>query len=177
MVFERAQGNRFLASGGNRYSFIYSGDVNGDGYGGNDLIYIPTDQNDIVLADAGDWAALDAFIEQDDYLSKNRGKIAERMGAINPWYTNIDLRTLHDFSFGERTLQFSIDISNVMNLISSSWGVRKIANPAATSPLTLTGFNDAGEPILDFTGPAETFVDDFSLFSRWQVQLGLKLMF
>ena len=64
-----------------------------------------------------------------------------------------------------------------MNLISSSWGVRKIANPAATSPLTLTGFNDAGEPILDFTGPAETFVDDFSLFSRWQVQLGLKLMF
>ena len=178
LVFEMAQGNRFLASGGNRYSFIYSGDVNGDGYGGNDLIYIPKAENDINLADPTQWAALNAFIEQDDYLSKNRGKIAERMGAINPWYTNIDLRTLHDFSFGERTLQFSLDISNVMNLISSSWGVRQIASPAATSPLTLIGFVDgAGEPILDFTGPSETYVDDLSLFSRWQVQVGLKLMF
>ena len=99
------------------------------------------------------------------------------MGAINPWYTNIDFRTLNDFSFGERKLQFSIDISNFMNLLNPSWGVRKIASAAATSPLTLTGFNDAGEPILDFTGPTETFVDDRSLFSRWQVQVGLKLMF
>ncbi|MCH7618429.1 MAG: TonB-dependent receptor [Candidatus Marinimicrobia bacterium] len=181
IVFELAQGNRFLASGGNRYSFIYSGDVNGDGYGGNDLIYIPTDQNDIVLADAGDWAALDAFIEQDDYLKEHRGEIAERMGAVNPWYSNIDLRILQDYALStgdtKHRIQLSLDILNVANLLSSSWGVRQIANPAATSPLTLTGFDDAGEPILDFTGPAETFVDDLSLFSRWQVQVGLRYFF
>ena len=181
LVFERAQGNKFLALGGNRYSFIYSGDVNGDGFGGNDLIYIPKDQNDIVLADAGDWAALDAFIEQDDYLKEHRGEIAERSGAINPWYTNIDLRILHGFalSLGETShkIQVSLDIQNFSNLLNSSWGVRKIANPAATSPLLLTGFDANGEPVLDFTGPTETYVDDFSLLSRWQIQVGLKYMF
>ncbi|MCH7819451.1 MAG: TonB-dependent receptor [Candidatus Marinimicrobia bacterium] len=182
VFFERTQGNRFLASGGNRYSFIYSGDVNGDGYGGNDLIYIPTDANDIVLADAGDWAALDAFIEQDDYLKEHRGEIAERMGSINPWYTNIDIRVLHNvlLTTGDtkHKIQFSLDILNFANLINSSWGVRQIANPAATSPLALTGFvNGDGEPILDFTGPAETFVDDLSLSSRYQIQVGMRYSF
>src|SRR2546430_11651233 len=40
-------------------------------------------------------------------------------------------------------------------------GVRKTANPAATSPLKLVGFN-AGAPVFNFTGPATTFIDDRS---------------
>ena len=31
LFVEVAEGNRFAGAGGNRYSFIYSGDVNGDG--------------------------------------------------------------------------------------------------------------------------------------------------
>lgn len=178
LFFELAQGNAYIYSGGNRYSFIYSGDVNGDGYGGNDLIYIPVNELDIVLADAADWAALDAFIEQDDYLSANRGKIAERFGAINPWFSNLDLRILHDFSTASAGgLQLSFDIINLGNLLNSSWGVRKVASAAATSPLLLTGFDSSGEPILDFTGPTETYIDDPSIFSRWQLQVGLRYTF
>ncbi|MFC1549880.1 carboxypeptidase regulatory-like domain-containing protein [Candidatus Neomarinimicrobiota bacterium] len=181
MFMEVAQGNRYIYSGGNRYSFIYSGDVNGDGVGGNDLIYIPKDRNDIVLADPGDWAALDAFIKQDDYLSEHRGEIADRSGAINPWYSNIDLRVLQDYTIdlggAPRTVQLSLDILNLANLLNSNWGVRKIANPAATSPLALAGWTNDGEPILDFTGPSETYVDDPGEFSRWRVQVGLRVMF
>ncbi|OLD63200.1 MAG: hypothetical protein AUI33_13035, partial [Ignavibacteria bacterium 13_1_40CM_2_61_4] len=44
---EVAEGNSFAGAGGNRYSFLYSGDVNGDGQGGNDLIYIPRTQSEI----------------------------------------------------------------------------------------------------------------------------------
>src|SRR6185503_11373606 len=51
VFLEAGQGNRFTGAGGNRYSFIYSGDVNGDGTGGNDLIYIPRNASDITLAD------------------------------------------------------------------------------------------------------------------------------
>src|SRR6185436_10035919 len=47
---EVAEGNRFAGAGGNRYSFIYSGDVNGDGQAGNDLIYIPRLEGEINLA-------------------------------------------------------------------------------------------------------------------------------
>ena len=139
--------------GGNRYSFIYAGDVNGDGQGGNDLIYIPESESDIILlptatqSAAQQWTALNAFIEQDDYLSKHRGEIAERFGAINPWYSNIDLRILQDLSLGSgarrHNFQLSVDMLNFANLFNSSWGVRKTANPAALSPLKLVDFGIA----------------------------------
>lgn len=186
---ELAQGNRFAGAGGNRYSFIYSGDVNGDGQGGNDLIYIPGDASDIVLvpfpsggiSPAEQWTRLNAFIEQDDYLRTHRGQIAERFGALNPWYNDIDLRVLQDFSFGtpgkRQTLQLSLDVLNFANLLNSDWGVRKVASASATSPLTFRGFDANGRPTFNFTGPATTFIDDPGLLSRWRAQLGLRYLF
>ena len=198
LFLEVAQGNRFAGAGGNRYSFLYSGDVNGDGTGGNDLMYIPRDQSEIAFADCASgcganvtpdqqWAAFDAFINQDDYLSSHRGEIAERFGALNPWYSNVDLRILQDFTFGNvvrHNFQVSLDVLNVGNLISSDWGVRKVASAAATSPLRavtdangLATFDANGRPIVNFTGPEDTFIDDPSVFSRWRAQLGLRYFF
>jgi len=193
VFLEIAEGNRFTAAGGNRYSFIYAGDVNGDGQGGNDLIYIPRNSGEInfdpyvnsggqTVSAADQWTAFNKFISQDDYLNSNRGKIADRFGEINPWFSNIDLRILQDFSFmiGERkqTFQLSIDILNVANLINSSWGVRKIANTLATSPLELVRFNAQGAPVFNYKANlTETFTDDPNSFSRWQMQVGLRYMF
>ncbi|MCH7939757.1 MAG: hypothetical protein IID13_08420, partial [Candidatus Marinimicrobia bacterium] len=191
LFLEIAEGNRFAGAGGNRYSFTYSGDVNGDGSpSNNDLIYIPSDQSEINLADildkdgnvvttaAAQWTALNAFIEQDDYLKEHRGEIAERFGAVNPWYSNLDLRIMQDIGVPVRgNLQISLDILNVANLLNSNWGVRKVATVAATSPLKLVEFNDAGAPVFNFTGPAETYIDDLGPFSRWQIQLGLRYYF
>ncbi|HEX6252576.1 MAG TPA: hypothetical protein VFZ56_14230, partial [Gemmatimonadaceae bacterium] len=188
---EIAEGNRFAGAGGNRYSFIYSGDVNGDGYS-NDLIYIPRSESEIRLAPFQDasgqtvsaqeqWTRLNAFIEQDDYLSAHRGQIAERFGALNPWYTNLDLRVLQDFVISRglkrHTFQLSVDVLNVGNLLNSDWGVRKVASATATSPLRLVDFDTDGEPIFNFTGPSQTFIDDPSLFSRWRAQIGLRYFF
>jgi hypothetical protein len=179
LYVEVAEGSPFTASGGNRFSFIYSGDVNGDGVGGNDLIYIPRSQSEIRFASnaQAQWDALDAFIEQDPYLSQHRGEIAERMGALNPWYHNVDLRILQDLGFGSGAkyhgFQLSLDILNFTNLISSDWGVRKTANPLATSPLSVTGFQ-GGEPVFNFSGATSTYTDDLSVASRWRVQLGLR---
>ena len=188
---ELAEGNRFSGAGGNRYSFIYSGDVNGDGSGGNDLIYIPRSQGEITfdplvttsgtISPAQQWASLDALIQQDKYLSKHRGQIAERFGLLNPWYTDLDVRVQHDFALARRgqnhAFQVSLDVMNVGNLFNSGWGVRKIADPSATSPLTLVRFTGAGVPVFNFTGPSRTFIDDPDLLSRWRAQLGLKYMF
>jgi len=186
---EIAEGNRFAGAGGNRYSFVYAGDVNGDGMAGNDLIYIPKDQADARLVAFGgpggtvaeQWAALNAFIEQDDYLNEHRGKIAERFGAINPWFINADLRILQDISFllgsQKHTFQISADILNVPNLINSSWGVRKGATSLATSPLQLVGFDGSGAPQFNFRGPSKTFGSDPGLNSRWQAQFGVRYIF
>jgi hypothetical protein len=192
VFFEVAEGNRFAGAGGNRYSFVYAGDVNGDGNAGNDLIYIPKDQSDIQFASYTDqnnntvtaaqqWTSFEAFIEQDDYLRTHRGQIAERFGALNSWFSNIDLRILQDISFmlsGQKhRFQLSCDILNVANLLNSDWGVRSTATAAATSPLQLAGWN-GGAPVFNFKGTAtKTFVDDPGLNSRWQVQVGVRFLF
>ena len=190
---EVAEGNRFAGAGGNRYSFIYSGDVNGDGTGGNDLIYIPRAQSEIrfaplvigatTISAAEQWARLDAFIKQDSYLSQNRGKIAQRFGLVNPWYSNVDVRVLQDIALTrgggswQHNLQVSLDVMNVGNLLNSNWGVRQIADPTATSPLTLVRFDPDGTPVFNYTGPTRTFIDDPDLLSRWRAQLGVKYFF
>ena len=185
VFFEAAEGNKFAGAGGNRYSFLYSGDVNGDGNGGNDLIYIPKNRNDIILvtstgaaAPSSDYDALEAFINQDEYLNSRRGQIAERFGAVNPWFTNIDLKVLQDISLSFGTIQLSLDVLNVANMLNSNWGVRKVATSTATSPLKLVDFLGAGQaPRFTFTGPKQTFVDDPGLNSRWQAQFGVRYIF
>jgi hypothetical protein len=196
-VTEIAEGNRFLGAGGNRYSFVYSGDVNGDGYSGNDLIYIPRypyearlvdydyedeDGNTVTVTAEEQWLDLNAFITQDDYLSEHRGEIAERFGGVNPWYINMDFRLLQDFALnisGHRhTFQLSVDILNFLNLLNSDWGIRKVANSAATSPLQLAGFDAEGQPTFNFRErPASTYVADLNVYSRWRIQIGLRYLF
>ena len=179
--FTVAEGNQFTVGGGNRYSFIYTGDVNGDGSGANDLIYIPRDASEINLADPSQWEALNAFIAQDDYLSANRGQIAERFGAVNPWFATLDVRVLQDVAFelggAPQRLQLSLDVLNLPNLLNSNWGVRKVARASATSPLELVEFDDDGEPVFNFVGPSSTFTDDPNVLSRWRIQLGIKYLF
>lgn len=181
VFMEIAEGNTFLGGGGNRYSYTYSGDVNGDGFGGNDLIYIPRDESEIKFVSASDEAAFFKFVEQDDYLDSNRGKIAERFGAINPWFSNIDVRIMQDIAFTRggkpQKVQISLDILNVANMINSEWGIRKVADPRATSPLILDRIDSTGDPVFRFTGAKKTFVDNNSLLSRWQMQLGLRYVF
>ena len=176
LFFEMGEGNQYVYSGGNRYSFTYAGDVNGDG-NSNDLIYIPTDQNDINLTTASDWAKLDAFIEQDKYLKQHRGEIAERNGLLNYSFTNMDLRILQYVGVAGQKFQISLDIMNFGKLINDSWGVRKVADPSAQTPLLVDSWNDDGEPVFSFIGPESTFTNDLGEFSRWRMQIGLRYLF
>jgi hypothetical protein len=193
VVIEVANGNVFRGEGGNRYSFVYAGDVNGDGIGGNDLIYIPANQSEIrfdpftnsagqTFSPDQQWTSFNNFIERDSYLSNHRGEIAERFGLINPWWHTVDLRLLQSFRVGptanKHTLQLSLDIFNFTNLLNSDWGVRKIASPAATAPLQVSRIDGDGTPVFTFDPSiTQTFVDDLSEFSRWRIQLGARYLF
>lgn len=190
-----AKGARSTATVRSRFSYTYLGDVNGDGSAINDLIYIPRSPAEINFAPITDgagtvistaeqqWDAFNAFIEQDDYLRKHRGKIAERNAGIHPWFSSIDLRVLQDFALHikeqKHTFQLSLDILNLGNLLNSSWGVRKTVAPNARTPLLFTEqFTADGAPILQFpTAVPSTFIDDTSMNSRWQAQVGLRYLF
>jgi len=172
--FEYAQGGRF--------NYTYGGDINGDGSGVNDLIYIPTSSEigQMTFSGAGQGAALEDYIAQDDYLSDRRGQYAERYGAIAPWRGKWDVKFLQDYNFkvsGDKTntIQFSIDILNFGNLISSEWGL--VQQPNNVQPIGVS-VDGAGNPTYTFNSDqTETFGYDSSLLSRWQMQFGLRYIF
>ena len=169
---------------GGRFSYTYSGDINNDGSPLNDLIYIPSDSEvdqmnftGTTADQASQRARLKEFIAQDDYLSENRGNYMEKYGILNEWYSNWDLRILQDFNFGSNanTIQLSIDILNIGNLISDSWGVRTL--PVNTQPIGVS-VDENQNPIYSFDETlTETFANDFGLNSRWQMQFGLRYIF
>lgn len=167
---------------GGRFSYTYSGDINGDGSGLNDLIYIPTDAEIEQMTFSGtaqeqeeQRRALNAFIVQDEYLSAHRGEYAEKYAILSPWYSTWDMRIAQNFKLAVTNLQLTMDILNLGNLINSSWGVRQY--PTNTQPIGVS-VDGSGNPTYSFdTTQTKTFNDDFSLLSRWQIQFGIRLSF
>lgn len=174
--FEYAQGGRF--------NYTYGGDINNDGASGNDLIYIPTTDeiNSMNFSGAGQGAAFDKFISQDDYLNGRRGQYAERYGALSPWRGKWDLKLMQDYNFKissasekKNTIQFSIDVLNIGNLLNSDWGL--IQQPISVQPIGVSVYS-GNIPTYTFNGTqTKTFSYDASLASRWQAQFGIRYIF
>lgn len=178
---------------GNRYSYTYAGDLNRDAISNNDLLYVPASQSEINFGTvdatgtgiqaanaAEQWAALNAFIEQDDYLSTRRGDYAERHGATLPWFSTVDVRLAHDIvlQFGEtkNTLRLSLDILNFGNMLNSDWGVRKLAT--TYNPIAVNGIDNNNVPYFTFnTNLKDSYTTDFSVASKWQMQFGIRYIF
>lgn len=198
--FATSLGFTFEGANGGTASYTYSGDLNNDGQTTNDLIYIPKDQNDIVLETVGTgdnrstqviWNQLNAFINQDPYLSTRRGQFAERNGLLLPFYKRLDLNFTQDFFVkvaGKRnTLRFTADIFNFGNLLNKNWGIFQTTNRTALlnfKRVETAGAN-AGKPVfsfpyLDATNQiplTNTFQNSTGQGSRYQVQMGLRYIF
>ncbi len=178
---------------GNRFAYVYGGDINNDGTASNDLLYVPTDSeidnmpftslldvNGNTQNQAAQRQALKSFIAQDKYLKELRGKYTEKYGGETPWTNQLDLRILQDLILNAKTkqsLQFSVDVVNLGNLISSKWGVRKYATTSGYfQPLSVSYNNNA--PTYQFDPALKTtFIESPDLLSRWQIQLGLRFNF
>lgn len=169
---------------GGRYSYTYGGDINNDGSGVNDLIFIPTKAQIQTMNFSGGQPqrdAYDAFIEQDEYLSSRRGEYAERYGALAPWRAKWDVKIIQDYNFKvssasdkKNTIQLSIDILNFGNLLNSDWGL--VQTPISVQPIGVNVV--AGVPTYTYTGTqTKTFAYDSSLNSRWQAQFGVRYIF
>ncbi len=200
-------GLTFEAANGGTASYAYNGDLNGDGLTGNDLIYVPRSQSEIVLVadNAADtrsasviWSQLNAYINQDPYLYKKRGEYAERSGLLLPFYKRLDLNLTQDVMvrFGKKTniFRFTADIYNFGNLINKNWGIFRTTSKSLGSGNNYSLLNfkgivtsgaDAGKPsfsfpYLDATNQiplVNTFQNSTSQASRFQVQLGIRYIF
>lgn len=181
-----------------RFSYTYSSDFNRDGANA-DLIYIPKDASEIdfvpVTISGVTYTPQQQkdmffrYVEQDKYLSAHKGEYAERNGAKLPWRNQVDFKFLQDVFTnvaGKRnTIQFSLDIFNLGNLLNKNWGLVKIVNqrnllvPTNTALLTPGGATRPTFQIAQDRGlPATTTVrDNVSLTSTYYMQFGLRYIF
>ena len=168
---------------GGRFNYTYGGDINNDGSSVNDLLYVPTasELNSMQFTGTGQAAAFESYIQQDEYLNGRRGQYVERYGALAPWRGRWDLKVLQDFNFNvangkENTIQISLDVLNVENLINSDWGV--VQQPRNVQPLGVSVDANTKVPTYTFDDTlTNTFAFDSSLMSRWQAQIGLRYIF
>jgi len=169
--FEYAQGGRF--------NYIYGGDINNDGSSINDLIYIPTasELEQMQFSGVGQAEAFETFIQQDDYLSDNRGSYAERYAGLAPWRGSWDVKVLQDIKINDKNkFQLSLDVLNVGNLLNSNWGVIDV--PAFDQVLGVSVDPTTNTPTFTYDeNQTETFTANTFESSRWRAQVGVRYIF
>ncbi len=183
---------------GNPFSYTYGGRMhNDDSAFDNDLIFVPADASQINLLDITDsngdvvnsaadqWADLDNFIKNDDYLSTRRGQYAERNGARLPFTSNWDFRIAQDVGLkvgnDVHRLQVTFDILNFANLLNNSWGARYSMSNDLFALIDYEGFSEdaagAKTPEFTFEPPRNRVYGVNDLSSRWRMQIGLRYLF
>ena len=180
----------YEANPAGRYSYMYDGDINGDGYD-FDSIYIPTMQqienNEFRFNTPDDKDRYIAYAKNSKYLTKNAGKYAEGYSVFAPWLHRLDFRYAHDFRIpaGKQmnTIQLSVDFKNILNFFNSNWGVAKYMEPGLKGGriLSMDHIDAEGYPVFT-TNPSvkpdmKVWVNNPSPMQCWYIQVGIKYMF
>jgi len=186
-----------------RWTYIYSNDLNGDGVSA-DIMYIPSSASEITFVDytpsggtlmtaAQQQNAFWDYVNRNEYLGSRKGQYAERYGEIQPWMHRFDAKILQDLftNFGSErkyTLQFSVDLLNVGNMINDSWGTytyNALTSYENVRPLTVVSRGNAttaptfrlNATSLENFAKNTTLSKSVSTSSTWGCLLGIRLIF
>lgn len=192
----------YSGNSGRPYSLSYAQDYNGDNAaGGNDLVYVPKPEDygtKIVIpqpTDATDlrspdqiWQQIMAFIDANPMIKQYQGQILPRNVLREPWVNLLDLRILQQIpAFSDHTIQFSLDVQNVLNLVNSEWGLQRFVDFQSANVFGLVldnngkPFDAQGRLRMTYTEPVTNnqpgvYITD-NFFSRWRMQLGVRYTF
>ena len=191
----------YTGQSGAPFSYVYANSMVRDYANGesNDLIYIPTISEiqsmafvtntvgTITYTSQQQKNALEAFIQNDDYLNKHRGQFAERNAAHLPFSNIIDIKILQDFNvkINKHAYQFelSMDIFNFTNLINRNWGRTYYVSNDQFSLLQFVGYSSTTNTPLYRFNPEITHAWNYNnsvtpaYSDRWIGQLGLRFNF
>ena len=142
LVYDAYQNGFMGGYSRNRYSYIFSANINNDPSAPGNLIYVPASRQELNswdfaegTVDGGVYTAdmqrddFWAFIQQDNYLKNRTGQYAERGGAKMPWHHQLDFRYLRDMNIQigktKHALQLGLDVENLLNFLCKDWGTFK----------------------------------------------------
>jgi hypothetical protein len=185
----------YTGESGLPYSYVYRGDVNGDGYSGigpafdrtNDLLYVPDKATDVPMSPAG-WQLLGQALDSDACLAENKGRILQRNACRSPWQNRLDLRVAQGIDLFGADVRLEADVINVLNLVNGEWG--RILTVPPVVPLLDLDRASPSDPLRANWGGASLPVrnDDGTISptepwtvvtpdSQWQMQLGMRVTF
>jgi hypothetical protein len=171
---------------GNPYSYVYNGDLNNDGVATNDLIYVPTGDNDPKVDYSGmsDTQRTEylAFLERSG-LSKYAGSYAPRNAFVQPWINQLDLRVTQRLPIYEPLeVELFVDFINFGYWLSrKTFGYTELLTSTSNAVfyrrvMGAATYNAAGQVRPTHTAePASPIVDNIA--SRWRVQFGATVRF
>jgi hypothetical protein len=174
----------YVGQSGLPYTWTVSGDVNADGISGNDLVFVPGNEEQITLQDPTQYEALSSFINSQPCLRDAKGTFVRRGACRNPWQNVLDMRVgwnAPEFIKGQH-LELQMDIFNVMNLINSDWGLSEqdagFENHSAQFLRAVAYDAAKNRPVYSFTEPSAVRSVVLSpTRSRWRIQLGARYVF
>lgn len=167
-------------------------DMNGDGFGTNDLLYIPNASQQVVyqynngqttdprpqgISAANAFANFLGFLG----LSTTEGRILDRYEFREPWSRQLDFHYGIELPISRFRTEVSADILNALNLINDRWGVVKFVGNQNTTPVQYRGVDAQGRHIYReaFSGAwaAGGHLSHADQRSRWQAKLGVRVSF
>ena len=184
--YETTFGLLYTGVSGTPYSYVYDGDVNGDGESLNDLFYIPGQYSEVLFAGGdgqllppshGSYNLFFAFIANDEYLSGHRRQTAERNGARTPWTHQLDLRLAQTLPvIGDHHLEIHAELLNALNLVNASWGLVQMVPYQRVPVLRFVRMDERRRALFNW-GPRTTPLEPDPLLSRWRLRIGIKYTF
>lgn len=193
-MFTTTVGLIYQGNSGSPYSLYYRGDVNGDGYNGNDLLYLPTDEQidqmvftDIVNRNTGIVTKTAAAQKEDfrqwmsntSYVSSHRGQFYKRFADNLKFENHFDLHLAEKIGIKVgsyvHALEITMDIMNIANLLNKDWGRTYSTGYMSNfyAPIEYVG----GGKYQFANSPSEPLQHPSDYYSRWRGQIGVKYTF
>lgn len=184
---------------GKPYSWTYFNDLNGDGLGGNDLMFIPSapGSNEVTFLATPASGSIPAYtaaqnearfwdvVNANSALSSARGGVVKRNSTYSPIVNTFDVKLAQEIpGFGkDHKMTFAFNILNFGNLLNNRWGrTDEIAFQANGGParsfVNYAGLDPQGRYIYAVSGTVEDLVTRQERGeSQWAMQISLKYDF
>ncbi|MGL6289976.1 MAG: TonB-dependent receptor domain-containing protein [Silanimonas sp.] len=166
---------------GRPYSWVYINDLNGDGVGGNDLMYVPRapGSGDVVFRGGADEEARFWAIANATGLNRYAGGVVERNGDFASWVNSVDLRVRQELPglFDGHRAELVVDILNVGNLINKRWGRIEELGGLDRSFVNFLGLDAAGRYVYGLGSLEDESIRTGLGESQWAAQVTFRYAF
>ena len=180
---------------GRPYSWTFNNDMNGDGVGGNDLLYVPRDvgSGEVLFrlpgqTVAASGAAAEAkfwdIVNGEDSLRNAKGTVVSRNSGFGKFYNSVDMRISQEvpgFTSKQKGV-ISIDFLNFGNMLNKKWGrIDELGFSDGTGGFSRKWINYAGiqdgKPVYSVNDPFTFLTKNNRGESAWAVQVTARYEF